>query len=135
MQTKLQKLLNESRFTPHTDLENTLFVNVQKKIRIIMRIKLASYFTIGILSSISLVFYLNALYVDLSNSGAYNYLHLIVGEDVNTLLLISKEMLYAILESIPMMSITLSLGLLFMVMISINGVLVSLQRKFIYNKY
>lgn len=133
MQTMLQKILQESRFTPNSNLEHVLFLQTQKRINTIMRIKFAYYFTIGAISSFSLAWYLHTLYIDLGNSGVYSYFNLILGEDMNTLFIISEETLYAIAESLPLMSMTLSLGLLFMVMFSANGVLISLQRKHIYN--
>lgn len=133
MQTILQKILHEYKHTPNPDLEHVLFVRVQKRIQTVIRIQLISYYTIGIFSSISLVWYAHTLYNELSNSGVYTYLYLLIGEDITTLSLVSKEILYVIVESLPVMSMTLSLGLLFMFMISINGVLMSLQRGRVYN--
>lgn len=133
MHNKLQKILHESRFVPNTNnLGNLLFVRLQKRIQFYARIRIASYLTIGIISGISLGIYAKYLYLDLNNSGVYSYFNLIIGEDISTLTFISKEMFYAIFESLPMMSMTLSLGLLFLVMISINGILLSLQKNTLY---
>ncbi len=132
MQTILQKMLQESRHAPNINLEHVLFVRLQKRIERAMKIRFISYCLIGIFSSISLVWYAYTLYGDLNNSGTYSYFRLFIEEDLATLSLVSKEILYAIVESLPIMSITLSLGFLFMVMVSINGILLSLQRRNMY---
>lgn len=129
MQDILQKLLTESKFIPLTkNLENVLFVKLQKKIRLHNRLIFTSYLTVGILSSFLLIIFASYIYTDLSNSGVYSYVHLIISEDINTLSLLSKEILYAILESLPMMNMTLTFGLMFMFTISFNGILLSLRK-------
>lgn len=129
MHNMLQKILQESKFIPNTkNLEDLLFARLQKRIQLKSRVAFVSYSLIGILSGISLSIYIKNLLIDFNNSGVYSYFHLIIGEDLNTLLLFSKEILYAFFESLPMMSLTVSLGLLFVVMISINGMITSLQR-------
>jgi hypothetical protein len=129
MQTILQKTLQESKHIPKTNnLEEFLFVSVQKSIEKNIRIKFFSYTTMGFVSSLLLYTYSSSFYNDLASSGFYDYIRLIVSEDLSTLALSSKELVYAIFESLPMMEITLSLGLLFTVMVSVNGVLTSLKR-------
>lgn len=129
MQTILQKTLQESKHIPKTNnLEGFLFVRVQRSIEKNIRIKFFSYTAMGFISSLLLYTYSNSFYKDLASSGVYDYIRLIVSEDLSTLALSSKELLYAIFESLPMMEITLSLGLLFTVMISVNGALISLKK-------
>lgn len=133
MQQSLQNILRESRHIPHDNhLEEVLFVRIQKKVQYISRIKTIAYGLVGIFSSISLYLYANSVLTEITNSGAYGYFHLILGEDMSTVFFVMKEMLYAIVESLPIMSMTLSLGLLFILMISIEGILVSSRIRFMY---
>lgn len=133
MQQSLQNILQESRHTPHDNhLEEVLFVRIQKKVQYISRVKTLLYGLVGIFSSISLYLYAHSVLSEIANSGAYGYFHLILDEDMSTVFFVIKEMLYAIVESLPIMSMTLSLGLLFILMISIEGVLVSSRTRFMY---
>jgi hypothetical protein len=129
MHTMLQKIVQESKFTPNThNLENLLFQKLQNKIQLKNRIILSAYVAMSSLSSILLCVCATYLYIDMSNSQLSGYFNLIIGEDLQTLATISKEILYVLFESLPMMSLTLTLGLLFMVMVSVNGILSSLQK-------
>lgn len=132
MQDKLQKILSESRLIPNDNLESILFVRLQKRIKLINRIKFVSYLTTSLASIIFMVVYSKYVYSDLYNSGAYSYFHLILSEDLNTLSLFWKEITYALFESLPMMSMTLSFGILFVFMFSFNGILLSLRKSLLF---
>ena len=129
MHTMLQKILKEKEFTsPIENIEDLLFTKIQKKIQAQARIMLLSYLVIGFVSTLFLYMYIKYLYIDLNNSNLYGYIHLIFQEDLQTLSTLSKEILYALFEALPIMNLTLTLGFLFMVMLSINGIIVSLQK-------
>lgn len=128
MQTLLQKILSELQFIPSTNnLENVLFIKLQKRIQRQSRIIFSSYLITGTVSAILVCIYAKYLILVLNNSGLYGYLHVIFGEDLQTLSLFSKEIIYVIFESLPTMSLTLMLGLLFVTMISVKGAVTSLQ--------
>ena len=133
MQSKWQKILSESRFIPENqNLETLLFIKLQKRIMFINRIKLFSYLIISFISAISLFIYAKSLYVELANSSVYSYFNLIMGEDLSTLSVIFKDVIYALFESLPIMSMTLSFGILFVLMFSFNGILLSLRNGFVF---
>lgn len=133
MQDKLQKILSESKFFPsNKDLEVFLLVRLQKRIRLINQIKFISYLTVSVVSVSVLFVVVKSLYNDLNNSGVYNYFHLIVSEDLSTLASFSKELIYTLVESLPVMSMTLSFGILFVFMFSFNGVLLSLRKSLLF---
>lgn len=125
MQDKWQKIFSESRFIPNNNLENLLLLRLQKRIKLINQIKFISYLTTNVTSVIFLFISAKFVYNDLYNSGALNYFHLIISEDLSTIALLWKDITYALFESLPVMSITLALGLIFMFMVSLNGVLLS----------
>lgn len=128
MQTLLQKILSELQFIPSTNnLENVLFIKLQKRIQRQSRIIFSSYLITGTVSAILVCIYAKYLILVLNNSGLYGYLHVIFGEDLQTLSLFSKEIIYVIFESLPTMSLTLMLGLLFVTMVSVKGAVTSLQ--------
>lgn len=128
MQTLLQKILSELQFIPSTNnLESLLFIKLQKRIQRQSRIIFSSYLITGTVSAILVCIYAKYLILVLNNSGLYGYLHVIFGEDLQTLSLFSKEIIYVIFESLPTMSLTLMLGLLFVTMISVKGAVTSLQ--------
>lgn len=128
MQTLLQKILSELQFIPSTNnLESLLFIKLQKRIQRQSRIIFSSYLITGTVSAILVCIYAKYLILVLNNSGLYGYLHVIFGEDLQTLSLFSKEIIYVIFESLPTMSLTLMLGLLFVTMVSVKGAVTSLQ--------
>lgn len=129
MHTMLQKILKEKEFTsPIENIGNLLFTKIQRKIQLQTRILLLSYTVVGFVSAAFLFMYIKYLFIDLNNSNLYGYIHFIFQEDLQTLSTFSKEIIYALFESLPITSITLTLGLLFMIMLSINGIIVSLQK-------
>ena len=129
MHNMLQKILSEEKFTsPIKNIEHLLFTKIQRKIQQQARVMFLSYILIGFVSATFLYVYIKYLYIDLNNSNLYGYFDLIFQEDLQTLSTFSKEILYALFESLPIMSLTLTLSFLFMVTFSINGIIVSLQK-------
>lgn len=129
MHDKLQKMIIESRFTPSKqNLEELLFLRLEKKIQQKNKIMFTSYLAIGIISTLFASLYAKYFFLDLSNSGVFSYLHLIITEDVETLRLLSKELVYAFFESLPVMSLMLVFGLLFIITLSVGGIMNSLQK-------
>lgn len=133
MQHTWQKIIAESRLVSDTNnLEGLLFARIQKRIRLINTVRLISYVTASLISIVLLFICTKYMFNDFYNSGTYSYFHLIVSEDTNTLALFSKEILYALIESLPIMSMTLSFGLLFAFMVSLNGIILSLRKNFVF---
>ena len=129
MQSKLQKILSESRYVPENkNLEAFLFVKIQKRIKMIHQIRSFSYFMASFTSAVALFTYIKSVHAELFNSSVYSYFNLIISEDLSTLTFISKEIMYALVESLPVMSMTLSFGILFLFMFSLNGMLLSLRK-------
>lgn len=129
MHTMLQKNLQELAKTPkRNNLEDFVFMRVQEKLEKMRKVMLSFYAGMIVSSSVFIFFSLQYLITDLAHSGTFNYFKLLISEDTQTLRLFSQELLYAIFESLPMMSLLLTLGLLFMLMLSINGIISSLQK-------
>lgn len=135
MQTIMQKILRDERVTPKLyTLEEELLARVTRRIEAIQRVRIISFVSLGSISAFSLYNTLQTLINTITTSGVGNYVHIIIDEDIATLSLISKEILYSIIETLPIMTFTLMLGTLFMTLISINGILLTLQQKPLYNK-
>ena len=129
MQDRFQKILNESKVLPDNNLVDVIFAKLQKRIRFVRQIRLSMYSLGTIIFVIALFISVKSLYVDLYNSSLFDYVYLIFSEDLNTLAFISKEILYAFLESIPLVSLMLSLGVLFMFAVLFNGILLSFRKE------
>lgn len=135
MQNLLQKKLYESRVSPkNQSLENLLIIKLQEKIQFHNKVMFWSYSLTGVFSFVSLFIYVSRLYTELGNSSVYSYFNLIVSEDLSTLMSISKEIVYALFESIPIMSITFALMFLCIAIVSFVGAVSSLQKSFLFKK-
>ena len=129
MQDRFQKILNESKVLPDNNLVDVIFAKLQKRIRLVRQIRLSIYTLGTIIFGTAMFVSVKSLYVDLYNSSLLDYVYLIFSEDLNTLAFISKEILYAFLESIPLVSLMLSLGVLFMFAVLFNGILLSFRKE------
>ncbi len=129
MQDRFQKILNESKVLPDNNLVDVIFAKLQKRIRFVRQIRLSIYSLGTIIFGTAMFVSIKSLYVDLYNSSLFDYVYLIFSEDLNTLAFISKEILYAFLESIPLVSLMFSLGVLFMFAVLFNGILLSFRKE------
>jgi hypothetical protein len=130
MQDKLRGILNESRLTPSNhNLEHLLFVRLQKRIKRNEQINFITYSMASFVSAMLLFISVKYLYSDLYDSPVFGYAQLIFSEDLNTIAYFSREIIYALAESLPVASMTISLGLLFAFMVSINKTLISLYER------
>lgn len=122
MENILKRILRESRFLPNNrNLEGILFSAIEQKLRFLHRIKLFSYGAIGISATVLLALQGIYTYAGTFSSPKYNLLQTLLSEDLGTLFMFWKEILYLVLESIPVMSICITLGLLLMAIVSLRN--------------
>ena len=123
MQRKIQEILKSTQFIADKNLAGLVWLKLQRRIQLINRVKFVSYLSLSLVSVISLYVFATKLYSELNQSGFYNYTHLIFSEDISTLISFWKEILYSVFESLPATSLMLSLGLLFVFVLSLKNVL------------
>lgn len=97
------------------DIWNNLIIRNKR----IALLKLWIFSIIGSFSLLGLIPASSALSVKLTQSGFYEYMSLVFSSN-NSILVYWKELLLSITESLPIMDITLSLSLIFILLTSIK---------------
>lgn len=136
MPNQIQKILKESQFSPEKkDLSSVLWQEVYKKIVFFNKVKLAVYSSASLCSCIISYIYGKALYAEIADSSLSSYLLLIRQEDMTTLLSLWKEVAYTLVESVPTFEVTLLLGVIFILFITLNGAVLSLRKRSLFSHH
>ena len=130
MEENLKNSLKKAGYLPETGLANKIWHNIVVRDRRIAYLKLASFSFVGIASLVGLVPMFKILINDFTQSGFYEYLSLAFSSK-GLLFSYWKEFAFSLAESLPTMSIVLSLALLFIFFLSLYFII----KQIINNKY
>ena len=117
----LGELIKNIAVEPETGINERIFKSITKKERQLYQLKLATFSVIGISSLATLVPIIKILINDFTNSGLYEYSSLIFS-NTESMFTLGKEYLLIIAESMPILSITLTLSVLFIFILSIKKI-------------
>jgi hypothetical protein len=121
MQNKLTTILKQAKYWPARDLKQKVWNTIVKRNKRITQIKLWVFSLTGIASLIGIIPAFKIMLTDLTQSGFYEYLSLAFSNS-NVIPAYSKELLLSISESLPTMSIILSLSLIFILFLSLKNI-------------
>ncbi|MBY0376497.1 hypothetical protein K2P96_00805 [Patescibacteria group bacterium] len=119
MDEKLAKCLCGIKCTPSADLAEHIWHHLRERNKRIARIETCAYSLIGIISVFSLIPAIKMLSRDIYQSGFYEYTSLLFS-DSRSIFSHFKEYALTLAESIPTVSIILSLSLIFIFFLSIK---------------
>ena len=119
MQSKLTKIFKNAKYEPEPDLAFSVLYTIFKKEKSSTRIKLWSLSFVLFLSTIGLIPAFEILLNNLAHSGFYEYFSLIFS-DSKLIFSYWKELIFSIAQSLPVMSIVLSLSLIFVFFLSLK---------------
>lgn len=122
MEENLKNSLKKAAYLPETGLANKIWHNIIVRDRRIAYFKLVSFSFVGIASLAGLVPMFKILINDFTQSGFYEYLSLAFSTK-GFLFSYWKEFAFSLAESLPTMSIVLSLALLFIFFLSLRYVM------------
>lgn len=112
MDEKLRKLFLEQTYAPEAELKNKAWQAIVRREKRINNFKLWFFSSISFLSTVGLYSMLQILFHDLAQSGIYQYISLAFS-DTGSVVTFWKEFAFSIADALPIVSITLSLSLLF----------------------
>jgi hypothetical protein len=118
MEKELIKAFSKIR-EEKSDLASNIWHKIVMRDRRIVRLKLYTFLLIGLTSLIGLIPAWQILSGDLARSGLYEYFSLIFSNG-NSIVSYWKELTFSIAESLPTMSIALSLSLIFILFFSLK---------------
>lgn len=133
MQNILEKYLEESKYvlTDHR-LEDSLLVDVQKRIDLQYR-TIFFVHLLGILfSTLFLFVFAKYVYMDLINSGFYGYFQILILEDIDTIHFVFKEMMYTFFEVLPVINITMLFGCFGFGIFFMEKILILHRKRFLF---
>lgn len=119
MEAKIKNLIKETKEIPSHYIKDYIWSSIEIKIKRSNRISALIFSFVSIASVSSLIFVSVRAYQDFIASGITNYFSLLLSDFATTGML-WKEFSYAILESIPVMSVMSFLGIIFITMISLK---------------
>jgi hypothetical protein len=122
MENRLTKILKSASYKPTSSLNEDIWCTIVKRNKYIARLKLILFSIIGAISIAGLIPAIKALSSDVSASGLFDYLSLAFSSG-SSVFSYWKEFSLSIVESLPLMSIMLSLTFLFILCISIKHIL------------
>lgn len=119
MEKKLIKVFQKARYEEKPDLALNVWHSLVIRNKRITRLKLWAFSFVGFTSLVGLIPAWRILSSDLAQSGFYEYLSLIFSSG-NSFFSYWKEFLFSVAESLPTMSIILSLSLIFTLFLSLR---------------
>ncbi len=117
----LGELIKNITVEPETGLNERIFKSINKKEKDLYQLKLVTFTIIGLSSLATLIPVIKILINDFNNSGLYEYSSLIFS-NTESILTLGKEYILIIAESMPILSITLTLSVLFIFILSIKKI-------------
>lgn len=120
MDIKLTKIFQKAKYEENSILAQNIWLTIIKREKRNTRIKLWIFASMSITSIAGLLPVVKILLNDLSQSGFYEYASLLFS-DGGTILSYWKEFAFSLAESLPAMSIILSLSLIFILILSLKN--------------
>lgn len=122
MEKELTKIFHKAKYEEEHDLAENVWSKLVARNKKIIRIKLWVFSVIGLTSLAGLIPAWNMLTSNLSQSGFYEYVSLAFSS-TDSLISYWKEFVFSIAESLPTMSIAISLSLVFVFFLSFRYVI------------
>jgi hypothetical protein len=119
MQDKLTKIFKQAKYEVDDTLASNVWLAVVAHDKHVAKIKFWAFTSLGLASLAGLIPAFKILSTDLGQSGFYEYFSLIFS-DGGSIVSFWKELVFSIAESLPVMSIVLSLCLMFVFFLSIK---------------
>ncbi|MCX6751406.1 MAG: hypothetical protein NT161_01410 [Candidatus Nomurabacteria bacterium] len=119
MEKELKKAFHRAKYQENPDLAENIWHSITIRDKHISRIKLWVYSLVGFASLMGLIPAWKILSTDLAQSGFYEYFSLAFSNG-SSFFSYWKEMTLSIVESLPVMSIILSLSLVFVFFLSLR---------------
>jgi hypothetical protein len=119
MHQKLTKIFQKVKYESNINLAENVWQSVVLHDKCIVRVKLWAFSIIGFASLVGLMPAFKALSSDFVQSGFYEYFSLIFS-DSGLILSYWKELFFSLAESLPTISIILTLSLLFICFLSLR---------------
>jgi uncharacterized membrane protein YhaH (DUF805 family) len=118
MDNRIKKIMNESKYTPDFNLSDSIWRNIESRKSKIYRLKSWIYSSLFFISLILLVPSINSLIEKSLEYGFSDYLSL-VSYDFDIVLVYWREFSLSLINSIPVVSLILSLLLIFVSVLSL----------------
>ena len=119
MEKELTKAFHKAKYEEKSDLALNIWHNIVIQNKHITRLKLWAFSLVGFASLAGLIPAWKLLSGDLVKSGLYEYFSLIFSNG-GSIISYWKELMLSIAESLPIMSIVISLSLIFIFFLSIK---------------
>jgi len=119
MEQKLVKVFKKTEYQMNPDLPEKVWQAIVLRDKCINRVKLWAFSAVGVFSIIGLIPVFKMLSNDLAQSGFYEYLSLAFSSN-GLILTYWKDFLLLLAESLPIMSIILTLTLIFILFVSLK---------------
>ena len=119
MESKLTKILNRAKYEPSPELAFSIWQTIIKRERRSTQLKLWSLSSVLFISTVGLIPALEMLLSNLAHSGFYEYFSLIFS-DGGSMMTYWKEFSFSLVESLPTLSIVLTLSVLFVCFLSLR---------------
>ncbi|MFA5827540.1 MAG: hypothetical protein WC839_03540 [Candidatus Paceibacterota bacterium] len=119
MEKQLTEIFKKAKYQENTNLSENIWQAIAKHNKHIIRLKLWTFFFISFASLVGIIPAWNALSLDLTHSGLYEYFSLIFSNN-GSILLYWKELLFSLAESLPTISIIISFSLIFIFFLSLK---------------
>jgi hypothetical protein len=128
MDSKISKTFKDAKYHSDVNLSNDIWLFISKREDRKNKIKTWTYSVSGFISLFLLFPAIKNLITELSGRGFYEYLSLAVS-DFEVVMTYSKEFTMSLLNSLPVVSLTASLFLLFILFTSVQRISVSFRNK------
>lgn len=117
MEKELKKVFLKIKYQENAELAENIWLNIIMRKRRLIRIKLWAFSSLGLVSFVGLIPAWKSLLSNMAQSGFYEYLSLAFMSG-GSIFSYWKEFALSIAESLPIMSITISLSLIFVFFLS-----------------
>jgi len=119
MNKNLREVFSRVNLKPNAGLADNIWNSIVMREKRIAKLKLGLFSLIGMLSLVGAVPVFKTLITDFTQSGFYEYFSLIFS-DSGLILSIWREFVFSLIESLPVLSIILSLTLIFIFFLSLK---------------
>ena len=119
MQDKLVKIFQKVKYEPEANLSGNIWRKIIARDNLTVRFKLWAFGFAGLASLGGLIPVFKILFADFVRSGFFEYFSLIFS-DTGSILSSWKEFVSSLMESLPVVSVVLTLSLLFICFLSLR---------------
>jgi len=120
MEKDLIKIFNKAKYVENENLVESIWQKIILRNKRIIRVKIFMFSLLGITSIIGIIPAFKAMLSDLTQSGVYEYVSLAFSNN-GVIFSYWKEILLSVAEALPVMSIILSLSLVFVLFLSLKN--------------